>query len=138
MRRITCLKRRAYGLSKVWEEATGAGFGAANAAQKLEREEGFTPDIIVGHVGWGELTFFKQVWPDVPIVGFFEYYYRLFGGPVNFDPEEPVNEHTGFLLHARNAVPNSNIMTVDRATQPDRVAARLLSAADARQDLCLP
>lgn len=111
-------EKTSYGLSKVWEEATGAGFGAANAAQKLEREEGFTPDIIVGHAGWGELTFFKQVWPDVPIVGFFEYYYRLFGGPVNFDPEEPVNEHTGFLLHARNAVPNSNIMTVDRAISP--------------------
>jgi hypothetical protein len=31
------------------------------AAQKIEREEGFKPDIIVGHVGWGELTFFKQL-----------------------------------------------------------------------------
>lgn len=64
----------AYGLSKVWEAAAGAGFGAAMAARKLEQEEGFKPDIVIGHVGWGELTFFKQVWPDVPIIGFFEYY----------------------------------------------------------------
>ena len=48
-----------YGLSKVWEDATGSGFGAAVAAKQIETNEGFKPDIIVGHVGWGELTFFK-------------------------------------------------------------------------------
>lgn len=109
-----------YGLSKVWEEATGAGFGAVMAAKQIEREEGFKPDLIVGHVGWGELTFFKQLWDDVPIIGFFEYYYRLHGGPVNFDPEEPVNEHTPFLLQARNAVPAANILTVDRGLSPTK------------------
>jgi glycosyltransferase involved in cell wall biosynthesis len=110
----------AYGLSKVWEEATGAGFGAVLAAKQKEKDDGFVPDIIVGHVGWGELTFFKQLWPDVPIVGFFEYYYRLHGGPINFDPEEPVTPHTPFLLQARNAVPNANIMTVDRGLSPTK------------------
>ena len=109
-----------YGLSKVWEEATGAGFGAAMAAKQIEREDGFKPDLVVGHVGWGELTFFKQIWEDVPIIGFFEYYYLFNGGPVNFDKEEPVNEHTPFLLHARNAVPAANIMTVDRALSPTK------------------
>jgi glycosyltransferase involved in cell wall biosynthesis len=113
-------KKDAYGLSKVWEEATGAGFGAVLAAKQIEREESFRPDIVVGHVGWGELTFFKQLWPDVPIIGFFEYYYRLHGGPVNFDPDEPVNEHTPFLLQARNAVPNMNITTVDRGISPTK------------------
>jgi len=110
--------KESYGLSKVWEEATGAGFGAAMAAQQIEREEGFKPDLIVGHVGWGELTFFKQIWADVPIIGFFEYYYLLHGGPVNFDDEEPVNAHTPFLLQARNAVPAANILTVDRGLSP--------------------
>jgi glycosyltransferase involved in cell wall biosynthesis len=113
-------KKEAYGLSKVWEEATGAGFGAAIAGRKIEQKEGFKPNLIIGHVGWGELTFFKQVWPDVPIIGFFEYYYRLHGGPVNFDPDESVNEHTPFLLHARNAVPAANITTVDRGISPTK------------------
>lgn len=108
----------AYGLSKVWEEATGAGFGAAMAARELERREGFKPDIVIGHTGWGELTFFKEIWPDVPILGFFEYFYRAHGGPVNFDPEEPSSEHTPFLLHARNAVPFANIQTVDLGHVP--------------------
>ena len=49
----------AYGLSKNWEESTGNGLGAARAAKQIETREGFKPDIVVGHVGWGELTFFK-------------------------------------------------------------------------------
>jgi glycosyltransferase involved in cell wall biosynthesis len=111
-------KDDAYGLSKVWEEATGAGFGAAMAARALECDEGFRPDVVIGHTGWGELTFFKEIWPDVPILGFFEYFYRAKGGPVGFDPEDPVSDHTPFLLHARNAIPFANIQTVDLGTTP--------------------
>lgn len=104
---------KSYGLSRVWEQATGAGFGAAMAAQKLEHDHGFKPDIVIGHVGWGELTFFKEIWPNVPIIGYFEYYYRIDGGIIGFDESEPVGENTAFLMHARNAVPLSNIETVD-------------------------
>ena len=110
--------KEAYGLSKVWEEAAGSGFGAAMAARTLEREDGFKPDVVIGHTGWGELTFFKEIWPDVPILGFFEYFYRSKGGPVGFDPTEPVSEHSPFLLQARNVVPYSNIQTVDVGTAP--------------------
>ena len=108
----------AYGLSKVWEEATGAGFGAVQAAARLEKEQGFRPDLVLGHTGWGELLFFKELWPDVPILGFFEYFYRATGGPVGFDPEETVSEHTPYLLHARNAVPFASIQTVDLGHVP--------------------
>lgn len=102
-----------YGLSRVWEEATGAGFGAAMAAKELEVKEGFKPDIVIGHVGWGELTFFKQIWADVPIIGFFEYYYNINSGMVGFDPNDPISDHAPFLMQARNAVPLANIETVD-------------------------
>ncbi len=111
-------KDDAYGLSKVWEEAAGNGFGAVRAARAIEKTDGFKPDIVVGHVGWGELTFFKELWHDVPIIGFFEYYYRASGGSVGFDPEEPVSLDTPFLLRARNAVPLANIETVDVGLSP--------------------
>ncbi|WP_281826490.1 glycosyltransferase family 4 protein [Jannaschia rubra] len=109
----------AYGLSRPWEEAAGNGYGAARAAAAL-RDEGFVPDIILGHTGWGELLFMKQVLPQVPVLGFFEYYYRAEGGPVGFDPEDPPSEATPFLLAARNAVPNSAIEAVDRGISPTR------------------
>ncbi|WIY27833.1 glycosyltransferase family 4 protein [Parasedimentitalea psychrophila] len=108
----------AYGLSKTWEEASGVGFGAAMAAQALERDAGFKPDIVLGHTGWGELLFFKEIWPDVPLLGFFEYFYRAKGGPVGFDPEELVSEHTPFLMAARNTVPHANIQSVDLGHVP--------------------
>ena len=107
----------AYALSKVWEEAAGAGYGAAQAAEQI-KADGFVPDIILGHTGWGELLFMKHVYPDVPILGFFEYFYLAQGGPVGFDPADPANESTPYLMQARNAVPYTNIDVVDQGTCP--------------------
>jgi len=109
----------AYAPTKYWEECVGNGLGAAFAAQKLAAD-GFAPDVILGHVGWGEVTFLKQVWPDVPILGFFEYYFIANGGSVGFDPEIPVSDHASFLMHARNAVNFANIQTVDLGQSPTR------------------
>ena len=110
-------KDDAYGLVKTWENAAGAGFGAAMAVKQL-RDSGWTPDIIIGHIGWGELTFIKEVYPDVPVIGFFEYYYSVNGGPVGFDPESPVSEHSPYLMVAHNTVPLVNIEVVDQAHYP--------------------
>ncbi|MBF9032997.1 glycosyltransferase [Rhodobacterales bacterium HKCCE2091] len=106
-----------YPLSAYWEECAGNGFGVVLACQKLE-SEGFRPDLILGHVGWGELTFLKQLWPDVPILGFFEYFYLAKGGSVGFDPEFPASEHAPYVMHARNAVNFANIQTVDLGQSP--------------------
>ncbi len=108
----------AYGLVKTWESAAGSGFGAAMAARGLQQKEGYTPDIIIGHVGWGELTFMKEIWPDVPVIGFFEYYYSVTGGPVGFDPESPVSDHAPFIMQAHNTVPLVNIERVDLGQCP--------------------
>lgn len=107
----------AYALSQYWEECTSTGYGAAEACTKL-KSEGFTPDIIVGHVGWGELTFLKIVWPNVPMIGFFEYFFLAEGGSVGFDPEFPAGAHTPYIMHARNAVNFANIETVDLGHSP--------------------
>lgn len=107
----------AYGLSKVWEKAAGSGFGAAKAAYQL-KDGGLIPDIILGHTGWGELLFLKQVWPDVPILGFFEYFYNMTGGTVGFDPEEPVSKDMPFLMEARNSVPYAAYHQVDAGIVP--------------------
>ncbi|MEJ6393180.1 glycosyltransferase family 4 protein [Gymnodinialimonas sp. 2305UL16-5] len=109
--------KEAYALTQYWEECAGNGYGAAMAAQKL-RGEGFVPDIILGHVGWGELTFLKQVWSDVPILGYFEYFFLAKGGSVGFDPEFPASAHAPFTMHARNAVNFANIQTVDLGHSP--------------------
>ncbi len=109
---------QAYGLSKDWEAAAGTGLGVAMAARQLQRNEGYRPDIIIGHTGWGELLFLKEVWADVPVIGFFEYFYRTQGGLVGFDPETPVNDQAGFFAQARNTVPYASIESVDQGHTP--------------------
>jgi glycosyltransferase involved in cell wall biosynthesis len=69
-------------------------------------------------VGWGELTFTRQVWPDVPVIGLFEYFYLAEGGLVGFDPEFPASPQAAFTMHARNAVNFANIQTVDAGYAP--------------------
>ena len=110
-------KDDAYGLSKTWETAAGAGFAAAITLQEIV-DAGFTPDIIIGHVGWGEMTFMKDVLPDTPQIGFFEYFYSTKGGPVGFDPANPASEHSPFFMQGHNVIPNMNIQTVDVGHSP--------------------
>lgn len=107
----------AYGLVRHWEDSMGMGFSVVQACQQLQSDE-FRPDLVIGHVGWGELTFLKQVWPETPILGYFEYFYLAQGCSVGFDPEFPASEHTPFLMHARNAVNFANIQTVDLDQSP--------------------
>ncbi len=62
------------------------GTRVADACRQLV-ELGFKPDLIVGHSGWGETLFVKDVFPDVPLLANFEFYYHAKGVDVDFDPE---------------------------------------------------
>ena len=61
---------------------------AAIAMQKL-KAQGFTPDVVYAHPGWGEAMFVKEVWPDTRFVIYAEWFYNSRGQEVGFDPEFP-------------------------------------------------
>lgn len=65
---------------------------------------GFTPDIVLGHEGWGELLNIDDVWPGVPILGYQEFFYHLEGYDVGFDPEFPSTVEGYGRIRAKNAV----------------------------------
>ena len=51
------------------------------------REQGYTPDLILAHPGWGESLFLRDVWPNAKL-GLYCELYHLAGYPhLNFDPE---------------------------------------------------
>ena len=62
------------------------GVTVARLAQKL-RAEGYVPDVIYGHSGWGETLFLKEVWPEARLLVFCEFYYRGRGADTGFDAE---------------------------------------------------
>ena len=59
---------------------------AWSAARELDAG-GFCPDVIVAHPGWGESLFLKDLWPQARLGIYCEFYYRLAGADVGFDPE---------------------------------------------------
>ena len=73
----------------------------ARAALQL-KASGFVPDVVLGHNGWGEPWFIKDVWPDVPLIGYFEFFFRLHGTNVGFEPGSQVDFDAGPLLRTRN------------------------------------
>ncbi len=75
----------------------------ASAAKELKRL-GFTPDIIIGHHGWGELLNLPDVWPGAPLLGYHEFYYGVSGRDIDFDPEFRLGEHMQANIRAKNAV----------------------------------
>jgi glycosyltransferase involved in cell wall biosynthesis len=75
---------------------------AAEAALKL-KADGFVPDLIVGHPGWGETIHMSEVFPGVPQVLFGEFFYRSHGADVNFDPEFETGAPVADMrVHAKN------------------------------------
>ncbi len=66
------------------------------------KQSGFTPDVMVGHNGWGEIWYLKDIFPTVPLLGYFEFFYQAHGADVGFDPAETVRVDTAPRIRTKN------------------------------------
>jgi glycosyltransferase involved in cell wall biosynthesis len=58
------------------------------------KKDGFSPDLIIAHHGWGESLFLKEIWPEAKLAVYCEFYYHPEDADVGFDPEFPSNDIT--------------------------------------------
>lgn len=59
------------------------GQDAANIAFAM-RQKGIIPDVIYGH-SWGQLMFMKDIFPEVPLITYFEWFGVTKGADLDFD-----------------------------------------------------
>ena len=113
---------------------TVRGHSVARSLTKL-KHEGFVPDLIYAHSGWGEAFFIKDVFPQVPLLVFAEYYYGAANGDAYFDPEfskwslesmERARIKNTHLLHALTAADRGlSPMRFQRACHPELLQSKI-------------
>ena len=93
----------AHAAARELDAAVRRADAVARTAANL-KQLGYEPDIIIGHHGWGELLNIRDVWPDAPLLGYLEFFYRIDGVDVGFDPEFPILAAEHPRIRAKNAV----------------------------------
>lgn len=95
-----------------------------HAARAL-REQGFIPDTIIAHPGWGESTFLKDVWPEARLGLYCELYHQAEYPHTGFDPEfQPEIKVTEPLrLRMKNLNNHLNFAIGDAGISPTRFQA---------------
>src|SRR5258707_8957690 len=93
------------------------GLAVAEICRSLQ-SQGIRPDLIIGHNGWGETLFVKDVFPDIPLLSYFEFYYRPHGADVNFDPAFPQRFDDSLRLRIKNATNHIGLDAADCGFTP--------------------
>ena len=101
--------------TRTFENATRhahAVFNAVKAHPELK------PDLIVGHSGFGSTLFLREIYPDVPIINYFEYFYRTRLSDMDFRKDYPPQPLDFLRARARNAMVLLDLDNCDAGYSP--------------------
>lgn len=99
------------------ESAVLRGQQVAREVQRLQAE-GFTPEVVLGHTGWGEMLCLRELLPKARLIGLNEMYYKAVGADVGFDPEFPADDEAAARLAVRNLHLCASLLACDVAITP--------------------
>lgn len=88
---------------KTYTSAVNHGQAVAKAVLDLKKQ-GFKPDIIYGHSGWGVTLFMKDIFQDVPLICYFEWFGNAEGADTGFDGNIPDETQRAGLRCANSPV----------------------------------
>jgi glycosyltransferase involved in cell wall biosynthesis len=108
-------------VAKTYGTMADRGVAAALAAARLRDSEGYHPDVIFGHSGWGETLFLKEVWPRSRLLLYPEFYYNGTGFATGFDPEVTLPTlDNAIVTRARSAHLGQAMLHAEAALVPTR------------------
>ncbi|MFK8186157.1 MAG: glycosyltransferase family 4 protein [Phormidesmis sp.] len=82
------------------------------------KNQGFYPDVMYAHSGWGPGLFMKDLFPKAESLCFFEWFYHARGSNADFDPSDPINEDIEAKIRIRNAPILLDLCSCDRGLAP--------------------
>jgi glycosyltransferase involved in cell wall biosynthesis len=81
--------------------------------------DGFVPDAVVVHAGWGESLPIRAIFPRSRLIVYCEYYYGIQNRDVAFDPEFPTFGADGHVaVHLKNAATLLALTECDHGLSP--------------------
>ena len=94
--------RRTHFCSRTFENMTWHAAGIYEALKPHRKT--LCPDLIVGHSGLGPTVFLHELFPDTPVINYFEYFYHSRASDLDFRADRPPGEYDRLRSRARNAM----------------------------------
>lgn len=112
-------KDRLRGFGGAYADAVARGVMVAGACSQLKARTGFTPDVIIGHHGWGETLFLREVWSQARLIDYAEFAYRSSGLDADFDLEfQQIDLNARMMTTSRAAHIMQSMLEADAAISP--------------------
>jgi glycosyltransferase involved in cell wall biosynthesis len=99
------------------ESAVLNGQATAKVMEAI-KQKGFVPDAVIGHAGWGETLYVKDVFPNTKLINYFEFFYRAVGADTDFDPEYPNTVDDVLRIRTKNSINLLNLQASDAGISP--------------------
>jgi glycosyltransferase involved in cell wall biosynthesis len=84
------------------------------------KSQGFVPDLVYGHSGWGPTLFVKDVFPDSKLMCYFEWFYWAHGSDADFDPADPLSPDDEAKIRVKNAPILMDLYSCDWGLSPTK------------------
>jgi glycosyltransferase involved in cell wall biosynthesis len=107
---------RTHYFARTFENAVAHAAGVYQALRPLRDE--LSPDLVVGHSGFGSTLFLPELWPGAALLGYFEYFYRPHGSDLDFRPDYPPADEDVLRARARNAMILLDLEQCDAGVSP--------------------
>jgi glycosyltransferase involved in cell wall biosynthesis len=99
------------------ESAVLQGQAVYRMAEQL-KAQGFVPDVVYGHSGWGSTLFIKDAFPESQLLCYFEWFYHARGSDADFDPSEPLTPDDVARIRIKNSPILVDLYSCDLGLSP--------------------